>query len=242
MKIKEFLYLVLILLISLTADAGVYEFKKLSLKLGYPNPTYFGSTEEEIQDLETYTSKEDTFYKEINSYLRYFPAKYEWSGISPTDANVMVQHIDRIFDRAPSLPKDLILFRGLDLKFRGSKSYKIGEEIIEKGYVSTSTSMNVAEYFAVELPSQAEVPSISKKAVFTYYLNDKNLKGLLIDETEAEVLLKHGIKIKVMELKNEHIPYDFYLAQICVKVCAEKTNPEAQKVWETIYKQRAENQ
>ena len=232
MKIKTFILIILVALISLSADAGVYEFKKLSRQLGYPNSTYFGASEEEIQDLETYTSKEDTFYQEINSYLRYFPNEYEWNGIGPADAKMMVKNIDHIFARVPSLPQDLILFRGVDLKFRKNISYKVGEEFIEKGYVSTSTSFNVAEYFAREME---DVPSSSRKAIFTFYLNAPSLKGLLIDETEAEVLLKHGTKIKVMSLKNKNIPYDFYLAQICVKVCNQKLDTKALEIWKKLF-------
>jgi hypothetical protein len=238
MKIKEFLLIVLVLLISLSADAGVYKFEQLADSLGYPNETYFGSTEEEIQDLETYTTKDDNFYKEINSFLRYFPKAYEWNGIGPADAKVMVNHIDHIFARVPSLPQDLILFRGIDLKFRESKSFKVGDEVIEKGYVSTTTSFNVAEYFAIELPSMDEQPSTARKAIFTYYINDKNLKGILIDGSESEVILKHGIKIRVMDLRNTHTPYDFYLAQICVKACEKIVDLKAREVWLNIYNQR----
>lgn len=237
MKINALVLLILVSLNSFTASAGVYEFKKLYQDLGYPSPTYFGSSEEEIQDFETYTSKEDTFYKEINSYLRYFPAQYEWNGISPADAKIMVNRIDHIFERVPALPQDIILFRGVDLKFRASKSYKISDEFVEKGYVSTSTSFNVAEYFAIEIEDQ---PTTSKKAIFVYYLNAPNLKGLLIDETEAEILLKHGIKIKIMALENINIPYDFYLAQICVTACEEKIDVKSLEIWKSIFHERVD--
>ena len=80
-----------------------------------------------------------------------------------------------------------------------------------------------------------DVPSSSRKAIFTFYLNAPSLKGLLIDETEAEVLLKHGTKIKVMSLKNKNIPYDFYLAQICVKVCNQKLDTKALEIWKKLF-------
>ena len=91
--------------------AHVYDFKTLYGGLGYPSPDYFGSTEEEVMDLDTYTSKYDSFYDEINGYLRFHPAPYEWYGTGPGDAKVIVEHLDNVFRRAPAIPGDLILFR-----------------------------------------------------------------------------------------------------------------------------------
>lgn len=231
MKISAIFFLFLFSINSFTASAGVYEFKKLFNQLGYPSPTYFGASEEEVQDLENYTSKEDTYYKEINSYLRYFPQKYDWYGIGPADAKVMVNHIDQIFNRVPSLPSDLILFRGVDLKFRGNKSFRVGEEFVEKGYLSTSTSFKIAKYFAVEINREERITS--KKAIFAFYINKSNFKGILFNQDEDEVILEHGEKIRVMAVKNtNNTSYDFYLAQICAQTCEVLPNKEALEVWE----------
>lgn len=232
MKSISILMILLVSLIGFSANAGVYEFQKLYQQLGYPSPNNFGATDEEFQDLETYTSKEDSFYKEINSYLRYFPQKYEWNGISPQDAQIMVKHIDHIFDLVPTLPSKLILFRGIDLKFRQNKSYQIGDEFVEKAYASTSTSFKVAHYFAVEM--DAEERPTSKKAIFTLYINRPNFKGILFDQGEDEIILKHGEKIRIMAIKNKNRLYDFYLAQICSKICEIKPNKEALKVFNKL--------
>lgn len=234
MKINAFLFIILVSLHAFTANAGTYNFNELFQNLGYPtNPTYFGSSEEEIQDLETYTSKEDTFYKEINSYLRYFPAEYDWNGIGPSDAKIIVNHIDQIFKRVPSLPQDIVLFRGINLNFHGNKSYKTGEEFIEKGYVSTSTNFKIAKYFAVEKDKDSEEKT-SRKAILVYYSNQPNPKGILIDQGEDEVILEHGERIRIMATKNINSGYDLYLAQICTKICETKPTQDAFDTWEKL--------
>lgn len=222
MKITQFIMLLALAFYGFNSYAATYQFSILSQKLGYPNETYFGATEEEIQDLETYTSKEDTYYKEINSFLRFFPKDYEWSGISPDSARAMVKNIDQIFSRVPSLPQDLFLFRGIDLNYRKSKSFTTGDEFVEKGYLSTSTSFKVAKFFATEINDNSV--SKSKKAIFLLYLNRKNVKGILFDQAEDEVLLKHGEKIRIMDVKSENRKFDFYLAQICPEVCETKVD------------------
>lgn len=87
------------------SGARVYDFKQLYKSLGYPRPDYSGANETEIMDLDAYTSKYDTFYKEINGYLRFHPAPYTWYGTGPEDAKVIVENIDRIFTlEGPSSP------------------------------------------------------------------------------------------------------------------------------------------
>lgn len=194
-----------------------YQFSELYSKLHYEPGYYFGGSPEEISDLETYISKDDSWYKEINSYLRNFPkTNYEWYSISPDRAKSMVKNIDKIISLTPALPEDLILFRGVDLKYRGSKSFLEGETFIEKGYASTSTSFKVAEYFATKISE-----SNSKKAIFVFYSSKKDLKGFLIDRDEDEVLLSRNLKIKVMTIIKKS-NYDLNIAQICDVKCEKK--------------------
>ncbi|MCX5785368.1 MAG: hypothetical protein NTX59_06740 [Elusimicrobia bacterium] len=201
---------------ALISGARTYDFRTLYKDLGYPDPAYFGASPEEVQDLETYTSKEDTFYKEVNDYLRYYPEPYTWYGTSPEAAKAMVNNIDHVFTRVPPLPGDIILFRGIGLGFRANKSYEIGEEFIEKGYASTSTSFKVAHYFAVE---KDDGDGNSRKAILAIYNNRPGEKGILIDAQEDEVILKHGTKFRVMAKKDTGEKYDFYLVQACSAPC-----------------------
>ena len=211
------------------SGARTYDFKTLYKYLGYPSPGYFGSSLEEIQDLETYTSKEDTYYKEVNDYLRYYPEPYTWCGTSPKAAKTMVANIDRIFRRVPALPADIMLFRGIGLGFRGNKSYEVGEEFIEKGYASTSTSFKVAEHFAA--PKEEDEPD-SRKAVLVIYSNRAGEKGILVDQREDEVILRHGIKFRIMAKKETGKKYDLYLAQACSAPCEISVRTDVQDFWD----------
>lgn len=65
------------------AGAHVRDFRTLYGALGYPSRDYFGSTADEVTDLAAYTGQEDPIYQEINGYLRFYPAPYEWYGTSP---------------------------------------------------------------------------------------------------------------------------------------------------------------
>lgn len=215
--------------VSAAAGARTYDFKLLYRALGYPAPDYFGSNEAEVTDLDSYTSKQDAFYEEINGYLRFYPKPYDWYGTGPEDARIIVKNIDRVFGRVPPLPADLILFRGLDLKFRANKSYAVGEEFTDKGYVSTSVSFKVARYFAIEI-NDNETTS-SRKAVFAMYMNRPGEKGILIDQGEDEVILRHGMKYKVMAKKDNVEKYDLYLVQACSGACSETLAAEVSNFW-----------
>jgi hypothetical protein len=217
-------------LLSLDVFGSVYNFKDLENKLGYPSHNFFGSTEQEILDLETYTSKDDAFYREINSFLRFFPKEYDWNGIGPKDAEGIVKNIDQVFTRVPELPADILLFRGVDLAYRKNLSFNIGDELIEKAYLSTSTTFKVAQYFAVGLNSDASHVN-SKRAVFIYYSNKPHLKGILFDQGEDEIILKHGERIRVMALNSKNKRYEIYLAQICDDMCAKDISTSMQAFW-----------
>jgi hypothetical protein len=208
------------------AAARVYDFKTLYKSLGYPSPGYFGSNERTIQDIESYISKEDTFYQEINGYLRFYPASYDWSGTGPEDAKLIVKNIDGIFRKAPALPADLVLFRGLSLKYRDNKPYTAGEEFTDKGYASTSTSFKVANYFATGMHDDS---AGERKAVLVLYF-DRQEKGILIDQNEDEVILGHGTKFRVMGTRDAN-GYDLYLTQVCAGDCETVLRDDVRNFW-----------
>lgn len=208
------------------AGTRVYDFKTLYAGLGYPSPDYFGSDEQTVQDIESYISKEDTFYSEINGYLRFYPAPYDWSGTGPEDAKLIVKNIDGIFRKAPALPVDLVLFRGLSLKYRGNKPYAAGEEFTDKGYASTSTSFKVANYFATGMHDDS---AGERKAILVLYF-DRAEKGILIDQNEDEVILRHGTKFRVMETRDGG-GYDLYLTQVCAGACETILRNDVKDFW-----------
>lgn len=213
---------------AVASGARIYNFKTLYASLGYPDPSYFGSTEEEIMDLESYTSKYDTFYQEVNDYLRFYPKPYTWYGTSPEVAQSMVDNMDRIFARVPALPSDLILFRGIDLKFLDAKAYALNEEFTDKGYVSTSLSFKVANYF--NTINDKAAGKLSSKAVFVIYSNPGE-KGILIDQKEDEVILGHGRNFRVMALRETAENYTLYLIQNCSGPCAVSLREDVGTFW-----------
>lgn len=203
---------------SFLAIGKVYDFKKLYHDLGYEKQkNYFNSTPDEVMSIESYIDKYESYYTEINNFLRYYPSPYDWSGTSPKEAKKNVKDIDHIISKAPLIPGDIILFRGLTLKWRQDKAFAIGEEYVDKAYISTSTTYSQAEYFAKGL--NTDKSEGHKKALFALYFDQTQVKGLLIDQGEDEVILKHGERFRIMK-KKELGEYDYYLVQVCHKVCS----------------------
>ncbi len=229
MKSKFILVLFILLLApySFGAELKNYNFSKLYKDLSYLESENFGASEEEIEALNTYTTKEDSFYRDINAYLRAFPdTNYDWYGVSPEDSKKIVKNLDRYLTRVPNIPNNIVLYRGVDLKRRKNKSFVSGEEFIEKGYLSTSTSYKVAYYFANEMNDRAR--NGTRKGIFVLYSTLSPLKAILIDQGEDEALLKHSQKIRIMQVKTKK-NYDIYLAQICSQVCLKEASPEAKR-------------
>ena len=224
---KNFIFLLSVLLVSSLAFAQElknYNFNKLYKELSYDRSD-FSASEDEIYALETYKSKEDSFYRDINAYLRAFPnVAYDWYSVSPEESKTIVKNLDQYFKKIPSIPSDIALYRGVDLKYRKNKSFTSGEEFIEKGYLSTSTSFKVADYFANQINDNAT--NGSRKAIFVLYSTQQPLKAILIDQGEDEALLNHSQKIRIMIVKIKK-DYDLYLAQICAQVCQKDISKEA---------------
>ncbi len=220
----------LLALSTVSSFAKVYDFKKLYRDLGYTKQTnYFGATMDEQMSIESYIDKYESFYTEINNYLRYYPAPYEYDGTSPDMAKQNVKDIDHILSKAPLIPKDIILFRGLTLKWHQDKPFEIGEEYSDKAFISTSTTFSVAEDFAKALSSDKHKDE--RKALFALYFDQPRVKGLLIDQGEDEVILAHGERFRIMQKKTE-LEYDYYLVQVCPKICKEEiSRSEIQQWW-----------
>lgn len=229
LKISAGAFLLAAVMFSATAAeaARVYDFRAVYGSLGYPSPDYFGSTEDQVMDLETYISKDDNYYGEINGYLRYYPEPYDWYGTSPESAAVMVERIDRVIERAPEVPGDMVVFRGLGLDWHGNRPFDEGEEFTDKAYVSTSLSFSVARYFAVEKDPDA----VSRRAVFAIYFTRHSEKGILVDQGEDELMLGHGRRFRVMAKKEGTEKYDLYLVQACAEECETALRQDAAAFW-----------
>jgi len=118
-----------------------------------------------------------------------------------------------------------ILYRGLGYL---PPDY-FGASETDKGYVSTSVSFKVARYFAIEINDNAVTSS--RKAVFAIYLNRSGEKGILIDQKEDEVILKHCMNFKIMAKKDNARKYDLYLVQACSENCATSVRSDVADFW-----------
>ncbi len=212
MKVITLLALVVL---PLKGIGKVYDFQNLYKSLGYgPDQDYFGSTNSQRMSVKTYIDKSDSFYAEINNYLRYYPAPYEWTGTGPEAAKKIVKDLDQVIKKAPKIPADIMLFRGMTLGWRSNKSFEVSEEFTDKAYTSTSTTYKVAEYFATGVTSSKQ----SKKALMAIYFNGKKVSGLLINQREDEVIIPRNQTFKIMDLKTKN-NYELYLVQACSKTC-----------------------
>lgn len=226
------LFVLILFTLSQGLSAKVYDFKSLYKQLGYDKQSnYFGATQDEIFSIESYIDKYETFYAEINNFLRFYPDSYDFEGTTPELAKQNVKDIDNIIKRTPKLPNDIILFRGLTLKWHGDKQFELGEEYFDKAYISTSTSYLSAEYFAKGLSTEKH--KNEKKALFALYFEQSEVKGLLIDQGEDEVILPHGQKFRIMR-KVHRAEYDYYLVQVCNKSCRLEIEQKEINDWWTI--------
>jgi len=232
MHIKKILTL-FVLALSQTAQAGTYDFKKLHHDLGYEETSnYFGASPEAIDDLSQYTDKFEDYFAQINGYLRFYPHDYEWSGVGPNEAKIMVSKIDEIFIKIPPLPSDIILFRGLTMQWHHDLPFEIGEEYEDKAYISTTTTKSIAEYFGNGMNKDEQK---EKGTVLALYFNSPESKGILIDqENEDEVMLQHDQKFRMME-RQLGSKNNYYLVQICgPKQCSTEEPAFASKFWKSL--------
>ena len=203
-----------------------YDFKELYGKLGY-NDKYFGATEQALKALGMYTDKHlDTpYYQDINNYLRLYPAKYNWTMLAPEDTAKVVGNMDTIFNLVPVLPDNILLFRGLALSYHPNNAMEINEEFIDKAYSSTTPNFDVAKYFAMQF---AKPPG---QAVFAIYSDAPEVKGILYNQREDEIILKHGTHFKVMDKMPAKDKYDYYLVQLCASACNSEIRSDVRELW-----------
>ena len=221
----------LLLWVASAAWAQGKEFASLYGRLGYAQTSnYFGASEQQVQSLQSYFWKEDPVYREVNGFLRYYPKPYEWYGTSPEDAKQIVEDIDAIFADVPELPEDLRLYRGMTLDWRANRSFDVGEEFVDAGFVSTSTSLSVVKHFAHGTGESSKKQA--RSATFTLYLNEPHAQGILIDQGEDEVLLPRSQRFRIMARRVKG-NQDRYLVQICgFSSCSEKVkHTEVLKDW-----------
>ncbi len=227
---KTFILLA-IFLGSFSAFSQVWDHDQLADHQGYSLNVLknrFLSASERIA-IDKYAAYKIAYYEDINPYLRGQTVGYEYAR-DEEEIKFYVEKIDNGLRKVPALPKDLILFRGEGLGYRGNKPFQVGELNLQKAYVSTSTNEEEAKDFIT-----------SNGTLFIIYSTQKTFRGIVINETEDEVLLPRGLYFKVMKtrlLKDKGVRDSAYLAlvQICESSSAcESTvsNKHANALWES---------
>ena len=107
-------------------------------------------------------------------------------------------NLDSAIDKAPALPKALLVHRGIDRKtdtrvISSLKSLKVGESFSDDAFSSTSTSKKTAERFTDKVRIEIALPAGTKRALHLSVLGaGKYGFG------ESEVLLPRGAGFKVL--------------------------------------------
>ncbi len=227
----KLLLISLCLFVSFSAFAQVWDHAELSQALGYDSNIlknkFLKPSEQEAID--KYSAYKIAYYEDINPYLRGQKVDYEYAK-DEAEIKYLVQEIDRGISKVPELPKNLILFRGEGLSYRGNKPPVVGEVMVQKAYASTSTSEKEAKEFITV-----------NGVLFILYSTQAKFNGIAINDFESEVLLPRNQIFKVMNirpLKDKGIKESAFVAlvQICKSInSCEKTvtNKYAKAIWES---------
>ncbi len=132
-------------------------------------------------------------YRSINGFLR---GKID--DITPRQ-NSAISNIDDVMNRTFVMEKETVTYRGMKLSPRTKvENYKVGQEFVDFGYVSSSKSARVASEFI----------GPSKRGILFRITNPKGTKALdmaqsastTVFKKEAEVLLARGTKMKITHI------------------------------------------
>ena len=129
----------------------------------------------------TYTT---STYNDINGSLR----SDDYGFSDPEEIDEYVNSMDDFFKKAPRVPADLTVYRGFSQK--RVDSLNVGDEFVDKAFVSTSTSKEVTETFGAAI--EIRVPKGSRGTF---------IKDISRNRSENELLLPRNSKFKVVEKK-----------------------------------------
>lgn len=158
------------------------------------------------------------FYEKLNAYLRY----KEQRGPDAPDYSTEVANLDSVLEKFEGLPEDTIVYRGVGGRSKRYQNLKVGDEISDAGYTSTSLNEGVAWGFAtgddgadeylgflieIRLPKGTKViePIAATEADPEGYFRKRaeESKDRALTSTEREFILPRGSKFKVLERIDE---------------------------------------
>lgn len=194
----------LVIIFSQQVFAQVISHQELATKLGYHRNIFENQmlSEEERFSLASYISYDDPLYEDVNGYHRGTTTEF-WYFRELSEIDQQIKLMDQSFNKVPHLPKDLVLFRGQTLGYRKDRPFENGEIFTDKAYWSTTTR-----------PKNAEVFAGTSGVLFIVYSGQKKFKGIVLNETENEVLLPRDLTFKVMSTKMKK-NLQLALIQIC---------------------------
>ena len=143
-----------------------------------------------------YTYQSPTFFQ-VNSHLR------TGTATNPEVAKQIAAKMDETFARAPAMPRDVEVYRGMSLKHFGVSNPKelVGKEIVDSGFTSTSFDRRVADKFA----------SSTEQGVILAIRVPKGTKAIPVNEyamrlPEHELVLNRGGKYRVVGIRSGPTP------------------------------------
>lgn len=216
------IFLTLTLFIATQAFAQVYEHSKLQKHVGYSSLYEHPSIKRiQLDFLHYYADKNGPWQKEVNTYLRFG----YWDGWVPDELDESILSVDSLLRSTPKLPKDVILFRGLNMSFM-SRHYSIGEVFTDEAYFSTTSNLVTARNYS---------GYSSKSFVMVLYFEGDNKRGLVLNNRDKEVLLGRTHKYKVMDSAKGNTRR-YGLVQICpADGCKDKiSSKKISKWWKTF--------
>lgn len=158
----------------------------------------------------------DQPHKIINNFLRFgYLTKYKYKDQILSN----IHQLDSAISKS-TRSKRLSLYRGVDLEYRSNKPFLIGEEFIDKGFVSTSTNMNIAKVFSGQKMTLFKIYSPIDFKGFYYNITQEDMYNHEVEEQlyveEEEVLLPRESRFKVMSKTCEYVDYKcIYTLQLC---------------------------
>jgi len=106
----------------------------------------------------------------------------------------ITKFIDGAVDSSPSIPSGVELWRGVDMETGISlRSSNIGDVIEDKAFMSTSINPLIASRFSYGYQNGKNV-----EATIVRVVSDGNVKGLMTNTPEKEIILKRGMKLEIV--------------------------------------------
>jgi hypothetical protein len=142
-------------------------------------------------------------YKTINSYARTGkdPPEFKWSAYSPEKVAEFTKNLDSAIEHSGGLQADALLARGGKFGPAITKKLVPGAVFTDKGFLSTSTNLNIAKDFAGLAVGGS--PVRAKKGTIATIFSIRAKKGTkyLKIAIEQEILFARGSKLRVISAK-----------------------------------------